>query len=380
MSKNIEEHFVKFNIPWGFSETVFLYDSANFQDFLNLSESELKDICTGPGGRLKHIIKSGHFNIEFLSTICETAYAAKRIDRLEDNFLKSLLQHQSVLNYFQQASTRTLNSFSGAQARLGMMRKNVTEIATTSTVKGESEKDSLRTQSSYYDVIVCRYNSDVYDEFAVWALSNCDREIPFINGGSGTKEHPTQAILDYYTSWRAFNGKMDNKVHVMCGDPRNSRTIKSRSKLYALHKNQTFIYVADHDHQIDEETEAYVRDLGVKVEKVVNLRDVVEIADEINMTRKQTEYMTGSKPVLYPDRLIFKASYLDLMKDSAILTHPLPKRNEIDPAVDYMKKNPKVMLWRALRDGMWARVGLHAYLSGVDSQIMQHYERIKSAI
>jgi aspartate carbamoyltransferase catalytic subunit len=380
-----EQHIIHHNIPWGFSSQIAEYDFAQFNNFLALSKEKLQRRCTDDNGRLKHIIKAEHFDLNFLETICETALAAKKIDKLRDNYLKGLLRSESVLNYFSQESSRTLNSFSTAEAHLGMRRHHLVDIKTSSTAKGESEKDSLRTQSSYYDAIVCRYKSDVYDSFAIWALGNSDREIPFINAGSGTREHPTQALLDYYTSWISFDGEMDNKVHIMAGDPGRSRTIKSRSMLYALHKNQTFIYVAEDEDQIDPETEAYVKNLGVEVIKTNDLKKHIKNADEVNMTRKQSKYAKKREKhllndkELYPDNLVFKAEYLDEMKRGSILTHPLPKRNEINPAVDYLKRHPKVMYWRALRNGMWTRVATLAYLFGKDEQIRDHYQRIKEA-
>ena len=114
----------------------------------------------------------------------------------------------SVLNYFNQPSSRTFLSFSNAESLLGLRREEIRDIETSSSVKGESDKDGLRTISSYFDAIVCRHPSDFFHMFSVWVMENSDREIPIINAGCGALEHPTQALLDYFTIKESFSGQV----------------------------------------------------------------------------------------------------------------------------------------------------------------------------
>ena len=122
--------------------------------------------------------------------------------------MQSLLKGHSSLFYFNQPSSRTFLSFSSAASMVGLRHEEVRSIQTSSSVKGESDKDALRTLSSYFDSVVCRHPSDVFDLFAVWALRHSDREIPVINAGSGTSEHPTQSLLDYFTIKESFGGEI----------------------------------------------------------------------------------------------------------------------------------------------------------------------------
>jgi len=327
-------------IFWGNSQSIADYDYEQFQRFLEKTPEELEQACRDRKGRLKHIIRAEHFSLDFMNLICETAEAARGVASLEDKSLKSLLSSKSVLNFFKQPSSRTFLSFSMAEAHLGMRREEVRDIQTSSEVKGESEKDSLRTISSYFDAIVCRHPSAYYDRFMVWVMQTSNRELPCINGGSGAGEHPTQALTDYYTDWKAFKGNLDGKNIAFVGDCKRGRTIHSGAKVLALHKNVTMYFVAPEDLQIDSDTENYVKRKGVRVIKETKALDnVIEEADIIYMTRIQNEH-GGSGD--YDPNFIFKKEMLPQMKPTAILEHPLPKREEIDPEIDYIKNEPRL--------------------------------------
>jgi aspartate carbamoyltransferase catalytic subunit len=50
--------------------------------------------------------------------------------------------------------------------------------------------------------------------------------------------------------------------------------------------------------------------------------------------------------------------------------HPLPRRYEIDVAVD---KDPRAAYWRQERNGMWIRAALIAYIFGVEDVIFEEF-------
>ena len=85
------------------------------------------------------------------------------------------------------------------------------------------------------------------------------------------------------------------------------------------------------------------------------------------MTRIQDEH-GGKGP--YPEEFRFKKSDLDIMKPGAILMHPMPKRDEIDPEIDYLKRDERVMYWRQQRNGMWIRAAIFVYLFKKDDAIL----------
>jgi len=388
MIKPSANDFYDDKIAWGTTSEIAKFHQNKFEEFAAKPPQEIEEACRDEEGKLIHILRAEHFDLKFLEKICETANAARRISKLEDNSLKGLLRGKSVLNYFEQPSSRTFNSFFSAEGRLGMQRGDLRDLDTSSHAKGESHRDALRTISSYYDAMVCRTKSDVFDLFALWVMKTSDREIPVINAGSGKEEHPTQALLDYYTIRESFDGKLRNKVGVYVGDCLRGRTVHSLAKVMALHPGGTAYFVGPESLQVDEKTEKYLLERGVSVHKVSDrsLEEIVPLGDYIYMTRVQNEHGGDGS---YDPRFVFTLEMLDRMRDGAILMHPLPKREEIDPRIDYLSNNSsnptereragKVMIWRQMRNGMWTRIALLSHVFGVDDQIRNHYSKIEKA-
>ncbi len=367
------------HIFWGSASSTAEYDRQKFSGFCRQASEDIQKQCTDENGRLRHILRAEHFTLPFLETICQTAHSARKIAKSDPAFLK-LLQEKSVFNYFHQPSTRTFLSFSTAESVLGMRREEVRDIKTSSAVKGESEKDALRTISSYFDALVVRHPSDMYDLFALWVMKLSDREIPVINAGSGKEEHPTQGLLDYYTKQESFRGTspyskgvLDGRTILYVGDCLRGRTIHSDAKLMALHDGVTMYFLAPEELQLDAATEQYLLQKGVHVHKETSssLRDLVGEADVIYMTRIQDEHGGAGT---YNPKFIFTEDLLERMKPGAVLMHPMPKREEIDPSLDYRRRDPRLMYWRQQRNGMWVRVALLAYLFEKENIILDNYE------
>ena len=131
--------------------------------------------------------------------------------------------------YFTQPSTRTFLSFNNACHILGMRTSEIRDPSTSSEVKGESFEDSIRTFSSYVDVIVMRTKESGRAAQAARLMNGIPRPVPVINAGSGSDQHPTQALLDIYTLQRSFEdcGGIDGKVIGMMGDLKRGRTVRS---------------------------------------------------------------------------------------------------------------------------------------------------------
>ena len=106
---------------------------------------------------------------------------------------------------FFEPSTRTRLSFQSAMALLGGTSFGIADATSSSVQKGESLADTVRIMSGYTDAIVLRHSLDGSSKFAAEVSSK-----PIINAGSGTEEHPTQAIQDLYTIKKEL-GKIDGK-------------------------------------------------------------------------------------------------------------------------------------------------------------------------
>ena len=348
------------DIFWGRSNFVRDYDQLRFNEFLNLEKEDLKSLCRDENGRLKHIVRVEHFDQSFIDEIYLLAKTLKKCFRGHPRWINGLLSEFSVLNYFQQPSSRTFLSFSSAESLLGMRREEVRDISTSSTMKGESDKDALRTISSYFDAIVCRHESDIYDLFAVWVMHNSDREIPIINAGSGKSEHPTQALLDFFTIKESFQKPIE-ELHIgFVGDCLRGRTVHSLAKLLSNFAGVKLSFIAPKDLQLDQATTDYLISNNVEINfENESLKNILPNLDVVYMTRVQDEH-GGSG--IYSNEFKFTMELLDIMKEDGILMHPMPKREEIDPKLDFLKRDPRIMYWRQQRNGMWVRAALLAYL------------------
>ena len=147
-------------------------------------------------------------------------------------YLKSLLPHKRAMLYFSQPSSRTFLSHLAACQILGLTTGSVRDAATSSEFKGESKEDSIRTFSSYFDMIIMRTPEKGLAEHMAWELSNSSRPIPILNAGSGKDQHPTQALLDIYTLLRSFEtkGGLCGRTVTFCGDLLRGRTVRSDRK------------------------------------------------------------------------------------------------------------------------------------------------------
>jgi aspartate carbamoyltransferase catalytic subunit len=122
---------------------------------------------------------------------------------------------------FYEPSTRTRFSFESAMLRLGGNVLGSTDTATTSVSKGESLADTVRVIQNYADLIVLRHPC----EGAARAAADCT-DVPVINGGDGSHEHPTQTLCDLYTLRREKNTIAGRNV-LLVGDLKNGRTVHS---------------------------------------------------------------------------------------------------------------------------------------------------------
>ena len=97
----------------------------------------------------------------------------------------------------------------------------------------------------------------------------------------------------------------------------------------------------------------------------------IEAADAVYMTRIQDEWDSGKGPghVAAERAFVFTTEHLQRLRAGGALLHPLPKRDEIDPAIDYLD-DPRVVYWRQERNGMWVRVAILAELFGVADSLL----------
>lgn len=319
-----------------------------------------------------HVLSSSQFDRPFLDHMCQLTDTIRRFDKSKEGlmYLQGLLAHRRAMLYFTQPSTRTFLSFQTACQIVGMGTNEIRDSSTSSERKGESIEDSLRTFSSYVDVIIMRTPEPGLCDRIANLLNETERPIPIVNAGSGPDEHPTQALLDIYTLNRSFVkcGGIDGKTIMMVGDLKRGRTIRSLSGLLSNYRDVKILFVSPPEFRISDDLRKKLREKGQKFEETDQFEDALRVADAVYMTRVQDEYDTDgeSKKVDYR-RFHLKAEHLQLMKTTSVIMHPLPRRQELDVAID---SDPRAKYWRQERNGMWTRVALLTKIFGVDRKIV----------
>ncbi|MDI6774439.1 MAG: aspartate carbamoyltransferase [Verrucomicrobiota bacterium] len=351
--------------------------AVSWDDFQALSVDERASYFM-EGEREVHVILAQQFARNRLDALNSLATQVRFIakSRAGMRFLRDLLSHKRAMLYFTQPSTRTFLSFSAACQILGMTTSSVRDSATSSEFKGESQEDSVRTFSSYFDVIIMRSAEKGLAERMAWVLSNSERAVPIVNAGSGKDQHPTQALLDIYTLQRSFErlGGIDGKHVAFVGDLARGRTVRSLASLLALYDGVKQTFVAPSPLQIGRDVLDFLTKAKVAFELTEDFERVIPKADAIYMTRVQDEWdKTKGESGLYDIRKFwFTAQRLSLLRPDAILMHPLPRRDEIEAAVD---RDPRAMYWRQMRNGMWVRAALIAGIFHRDKEIQDYHEQ-----
>ena len=253
---------------------------------------------------------------------------AKEILKESQNFIKlnrsgskklDVLRGKTQINLFFEPSTRTQSSFDLAGKRLGadVMSMNIVNSAIK---KGETLMDTAMTLNAMHpDLIVVRHQ----DSGAPNLLSqkvNC----AVINAGDGTREHPTQALLDALTIINS-KGKIEGLRIAICGDIKHSRV--ARSNIYLMNMLGAEVNVIAPKTLMPDS----INQLGVK--SFTSMKKGLESCDIVMMLRLQNERMQGSflpsKREYYeyfgltPDKLKYAS------KD-ALIMHPGPMNRGVE--------------------------------------------------
>jgi aspartate carbamoyltransferase catalytic subunit len=243
---------------------------------------------------------------------------------------REICKGKTLAYLFYEPSTRTRLSFDSAMASVGGNSLGISDITSSSTQKGESLADTVRIMSIYSDILVLRHTLDGSSRFAAEVSDK-----PVINAGSGTEEHPTQAIQDLFTI-KKEKKKIDGLKIGIVGDLKYGRTVYSL--LYGLGNYDVDVRL------ISPESLRIRSDSVYEIKKRLSFTESTDIEEHID--ELDVLYVTRIQKERFPDEeeyLKVKGSYvvgLDLlkqMKDDSIILHPLPRLDEISNDVDNTK-------------------------------------------
>ena len=275
----------------------------------------------------KDIVSIRDFDRQKFDTIFD---ATDKIIKMNPNERRELARGKTLGYLFFEPSTRTRLSFEAAMASLGGTSIGIADASSSSAKKGESLADTVKIMSLYSDVLVLRHQLDGSSRFAAEMA-----EKPLINAGSGTEEHPTQAILDLYTI-RKEKKKIDGLKIGIVGDLKYGRTVYSL--LYALGNYKVDVHLVSPQALKIRADSTYEIKKRLSYTESTDLEENLDEFDVLYVTRIQKERFADAE-----EYAKVKGSYkigLDIlkkMKEDAIIMHPLPRLDEISPDVDSTK-------------------------------------------
>ena len=274
----------------------------------------------------KSIIGMENFSAEEIRLVLTTARKMKQVIRRGGEKKLSNLRGKSIVNLFYEPSTRTRTSFELAGKYLGADVVSINS-GTSSIVKGESLRDTLRTiEAMGVDAIVMRHKAEGAADFATQVVKPV-----IINAGDGAHAHPSQALLDLFTIEQR-KGRLAGLKVAIVGDILHSRV--ARSDVYAMTKVGMEVHLAGPKTLLPR----FFEFDGVTVHE--ELEDAIKSADVINVLRIQLERQQAG---LFPSTREYARVFginddrLSLAKDDVLILHPGPQNKglEISSAVSY---------------------------------------------
>jgi aspartate carbamoyltransferase catalytic subunit len=272
---------------------------------------------------------------------------------------------------FFEPSTRTRVSFGSAFNMLGGEVRETTGFENSAIAKGESLYDTARVLSGYSDVIVMRHPT--VGSVAEFAAAS---RVPVINGGDGSNEHPSQALLDLYTIKSELAGRdrgIDQLRIAMVGDLRHGRTVHSLCKLLRLFSDLQVVLVSPKELSMPEDIVQGLRERGHKVLESDVLEESISRVDIVYSTRIQEERFTSQEEAdLYRGRFRLNQSvYTSHCEPNTVIMHPLPRdsRENARELDDDLNDNPNLAIFRQTDNGVLVRMALFVLALDVVDQV-----------
>ena len=242
-----------------------------------------------------------------------------------------------VANLFFENSTRTKHSFEIAEHKHKLKVINF-EVATSSVNKGETLYDTCKTLEMLgCNLLVIRHSQNAYYE----ELKNLN--IPILNGGDGSGEHPSQCLLDLMTMYEKFR-TFENLNIIIAGDIKNSRVAKSNYRMLTrlgakvrfvcpdIYKDETLGEVVDFDEVIGEVDVCML--LRVQHERH---------AEKMGLTKEE-----------YHEQFGLTLQRYEKLKETAIIMHPAPVNRDVEIASELVEA-PKSVIFEQMKNGMFMR-------------------------
>lgn len=288
----------------------------------------------------------------------EILYLLNLSKEMEEKTHPDLLKGRVLALLFFEPSTRTRMSFESAMKLMGGEVISFADPGATSVVKGESLRDTVKIVAGYASAIVIRH----FLEGAARLVADTV-DVPVINAGDGSNQHPTQTFLDLYTIQKT-KGTLEGLTVGFIGDLKYGRTVHSLA--YALaHFNTSMYFISPSALRMPSDLLDGLTKRGVKFKEATSLEEVSGKLDALYCTRIQKERFAD--PIEYGKVKgayhLSKATLNQLdVKDDLKILHPLPRVEEMDESLD---DTPYAVYFQQAHSGVPVREAILAAVLGV---------------
>ena len=262
------------------------------------------------------------------------------------------LRGKTVINLFYEPSTRTRTSFEIAGKRLSADVINISS-SSSSVAKGESLKDTAMTLAAMAaDVIIIRHPASGAPHFLA-------RHVPsaVVNGGDGTHEHPTQALLDLFTV-RQRKGTLAGLRVSIIGDIAHSRV--ARSNIFAMRAMGMDVCVCGPASLLPLQVESLGVHAGTDIDSAIRDADVIMIL-RLQLERQETGLIPSLRE--YSQLYGLNLKRLEQAKPDVLIMHPGPINRGVEIAPE-VADGPYSLILDQVANGVALRMALLYLLAG----------------
>ena len=299
----------------------------------------------------KDLVGLEHLSREQITTILDTAEPFKEISERRIKKVP-VLRGKTIVNLFFEPSTRTRVSFEFAEKRLSADTVNIAASG-SSVQKGETLVDTAKNlEAMKIDMVVMRHGASGAARFLAERIPS-----NVINGGDGSHEHPTQALLDMLTI-RDRLGRIDGLKVCIVGDVLHSRV--ARSNIFGLKALGAEVGVCGPKTLLP----PGIASLGVNV--FTRVEDAIAWADCLNVLRLQLERMqAGYVPSLREYNRFYGVSVarLESAPRELLILHPGPMNRGVEIDSD-VADGPHSVILDQVTNGVAVRMAVLYLLAG----------------
>ena len=285
---------------------------------------------------MQHLIRTSDFSKDEILDLFEDTREFLKFEPSE------ILKGKIIVTLFFENSTRTRSSFEIAAKRLGAEVVSL-DVSTSSASKGETIYDTVANINAMKpDAIIIRHSECGLPE-SLLGYVNC----PIINAGDGRHSHPTQALLDLFTMYEHFEGKVERKRIAIIGDVRNSRVAGSNRRLLPRFGIEVSLVAPDCFKYENDDFKQF--------------NTIVEIIDEVDIIMSLRSQMERHNLTYFESLNEYAKDYCvteELMGDRDILLlHPGPVHRNVDIS-DEMLKDPRCKVLEQVTNGVAIRAAV----------------------